>query len=59
LKTLIDVPNRTWGKVKNFATVNNLSLNTAVDILLVQALADHGFPKMNFVNTVDPATMAR
>jgi hypothetical protein len=59
MKTLIEVSNRTWGKVKNFATVNNLSLNTAVDVLLVQALAAHGFPNMDIVNTVDPTTMAR
>jgi hypothetical protein len=59
MKTLIEVSNRTWGKVKNFATVNNFSLNTAVDILLVQALAAHGFPKMDIVDTVDTATIAR
>lgn len=52
MKTLIDVSNRTWGKVKNFATVENMSLNTAVDYLLIHALAEHGFPKTEESNII-------
>jgi hypothetical protein len=46
LKTLIEVQNGTWGRVKNFGTVKNLTLKTAVDYLLDQALTKHGFPRM-------------
>lgn len=52
MKTLIDVSNGTWGRVKNFGTVKDLSLNTAVDYLLDHALTEHGFPKID-VDTSD------
>jgi hypothetical protein len=38
MKALIDVERKTWGKVKNFATVNRLSLNNAVEQLLQSGL---------------------
>jgi hypothetical protein len=40
MKTLIDVNRLVWGKVKNFATVKELSLNSAVEFLLEHALSD-------------------
>jgi hypothetical protein len=51
LKTLIEVQNGTWGRVKNFGTVKDLSLNTAVDYLLDHALTNHGFPKVDVVTS--------
>jgi len=38
MKTLIDINNDTWGKVKYFATIKELSLNKTVDFLLNYAL---------------------
>jgi hypothetical protein len=38
MKTLIEVNRYLWGKVKNFATVNDLTLHSAVERLLKQAL---------------------
>jgi len=43
MKTLIDINRYIWGKVKDFATVRNLSLNTAVESLLTQALDEFGY----------------
>jgi hypothetical protein len=40
MKTLINVDRTIWGKVKNFATVRELSLNSAVELLLQQALSE-------------------
>lgn len=40
MKTLISVDRTIWGKVKNFATVKELSLNSAVEFLLKHALFD-------------------
>jgi hypothetical protein len=37
-KTLISVNDLTWGEVKKYATVQDLSLNSAVDHLLTMAL---------------------
>ena len=59
MKTLIVVPNRTWGKVKNFATIKELSLNTAVDYLLNHALTEHGFPKIDVVMSDELKATAR
>ena len=38
MKRLIDVDRMIWGKVKNFATIKETSLNTAVGYLLSHAL---------------------
>jgi hypothetical protein len=38
MKILIDVNRETWGKVKFFATVKGLCLNSAASILLDHAL---------------------
>jgi len=38
LKTLISLNRSTWGNVKKFATVKELSLNSAVELLLTMAL---------------------
>jgi hypothetical protein len=42
MKTLIDVERNTWGKVKEFATIRQLSLSLAVDQLLKHGLAESG-----------------
>jgi hypothetical protein len=47
MKTLIDVNRNVWGKVKNFATVKELTLNSAVELLLKNALG-RGATKMSF-----------
>ncbi|MGH9925286.1 MAG: hypothetical protein ACRD5B_07885 [Nitrososphaeraceae archaeon] len=39
MKTLININNRIWGKVKEYATVKELSLNLAVEHLLDTALS--------------------
>ncbi len=44
MKTLIEIDRRIWGKVKNFATVKETSLNTAVGYLLTYALDNSGYP---------------
>jgi hypothetical protein len=38
MKILIDVNRETWGKVKFFATVKGMCLNSTVNILLDHAL---------------------
>jgi hypothetical protein len=38
MKTLIIIDNRVWGKVKNYATVEEISLSSAVEVLLKKAL---------------------
>jgi hypothetical protein len=38
VKTLINIDNRIWGQVKNYATVEELSLSIAVETLLKNAL---------------------
>jgi hypothetical protein len=43
MKTLIDVNLSTWGEVKKYATIQKLSLNSAVDCLLTTALDILGF----------------
>ena len=40
MKTLINVDNRIWGKVKDYATVHKLSLSSAVESLLKNALSE-------------------
>jgi hypothetical protein len=43
LKTLIQVNRSLWGKVKDYATVKNLTLYSAVELLLRLALIDNGY----------------
>ena len=43
MKTLIDVNRFVWGKVKDFATVKELTLNSAVELLLINALNKFGY----------------
>lgn len=43
MKTLIEIDPRLWGKVKDFATVNRISLSTAVTLLLSSALGGRGY----------------
>jgi hypothetical protein len=45
MRTLIQVDRNLWGKVKDFATVKDLTLPSAVDHLLRQGLIDNGFVK--------------
>jgi hypothetical protein len=40
MKTLINVDDRIWGKVKDYATVERLSLSSAVENLLKDALRE-------------------
>jgi hypothetical protein len=43
MKTLIEINRMLWGKVKDYATVNDLNLYTAVERLLAQALICNGY----------------
>lgn len=43
MKTLIEVSRQVWGKVKDFATVKDISVNVAVDQLLRYALTESGY----------------
>ena len=43
MKTLIDVNRNVWGKVKDFATVKDISVNSCVDLLLSHALKEFGY----------------
>jgi hypothetical protein len=43
MKTLINIDNNVWGKVKDYATVKKLSLNSAVECLLRNALSELGY----------------
>jgi hypothetical protein len=43
MKTLIEVDRAIWGKVKDFATIKKLSLNSALDYLLTTALNGIGY----------------
>jgi hypothetical protein len=43
MRTIIDVKNVIWGKVKDFATVRSISLNCAVEDLLIQSLNQNGY----------------
>jgi hypothetical protein len=43
MKTLIQVNRPTWGLVKNFATVKDLTINSAVELLLASALRQFGY----------------
>lgn len=43
MKTVIDVNRFVWGKVKYFATVKKLTLNSAVELLLINALKKSGY----------------
>jgi hypothetical protein len=43
MKTLIDVSRYVWGKVRDFATVRDLSVSSAVEHLLTEALNSQGY----------------
>jgi hypothetical protein len=43
MKTLIEIKRNLWGKVKYYATVNDLNLHSAVENLLLQALISNGY----------------
>jgi hypothetical protein len=43
MKTLINISRYIWGKVKDFATVKDISVNSAVEILLSHALKEIGY----------------
>jgi hypothetical protein len=44
-KTLIDIDLTTWAKVRYFATIKELSINEAVEILLTKGLSTYGHKK--------------
>ena len=50
MKTLIVINNETWGKVKYFATIKELSLNETVDFLLNNALNSQDFQKVEMTS---------
>lgn len=43
MKALIQIKRQIWGKVKDIATVRNISVNLAVEQLLTQALTESGY----------------
>jgi hypothetical protein len=43
MKTLIEIPRQIWGKVKDFATVKDISVNFAVEQLLTDGLIESGY----------------
>jgi hypothetical protein len=43
MKTLIEIKRQIWGKVKELATVKNISVNSVVEQLLTQALKESGY----------------
>jgi hypothetical protein len=43
MKTLIEINRILWGKVKDYATVNELNLYSAVEQLIAQALISNGY----------------
>jgi hypothetical protein len=43
MRTLIDVRRFVWGKVRDFATVNEITASSAVERLLIQALNSNGY----------------
>ncbi len=43
IRTLIQISPQVWGKVKDFATVNDISVNLAVEQLLTLALTQSGY----------------
>lgn len=43
MKTLIEIPRPIWGKVKDLATVEDISVSLAVVKLLTKALANSGY----------------
>jgi len=43
MRTLIDIDRLIWAKVKEFATIKDISLNSAVGQLLVYGLAELGY----------------
>lgn len=43
MRTLIEIPREIWGKVKDFATVRDVSVNIAVEQLLTKALVESGY----------------
>jgi macrodomain Ter protein organizer (MatP/YcbG family) len=45
MKTLIEVDRRVWGKVKQFASVRGITLNKAVESLLISALSKFGYSR--------------
>ena len=43
MKTLIDIRRLVWGKVRDFASVKDLTVSSAVEHLLTEALNSHGY----------------
>jgi hypothetical protein len=44
VKALIEVERTIWANVKFFATMERLSLNSAVELLLTEAVSSRGYP---------------
>jgi hypothetical protein len=47
MKVLVEIDPRIWGKVKDFATIRDVSLSLAVAGLLREALAGEGYALLN------------
>ena len=43
MKALISISRIIWGKVKDFATVKDLTLNLAVELLIARGLNSSGY----------------
>ena len=43
MKTIIEINRSIWGKVKDFATVKDVSLNSAVELLITSGLNSFGY----------------
>jgi hypothetical protein len=41
-KTLVDIDLSIWAKVRHFATMQKLSINSALEMLLAKALVNNG-----------------
>jgi hypothetical protein len=42
-KTLVDIDLSTWARVKHFATMRKISVNNAVQLLLIIGLGNFGY----------------
>jgi macrodomain Ter protein organizer (MatP/YcbG family) len=51
-KTLVDIPLQTWAKVRYIATIKELSINEAVELLLAEALRNCNYVQASSKNMV-------
>jgi macrodomain Ter protein organizer (MatP/YcbG family) len=58
-KTLVDIPLPTWAKVRYFATIKELSINEAVELLLAEALRNCNYVEDVVASTKNMVTSRR